>query len=215
MAVGGYQDSAIPPLRASLKLAEGDPDAALEELRQAEALSGTEFQTRSARAAILILPGWSDRRMDLASLRDTVLRLLPSVSGPDRSGYLLLAGLLSSALGQTDSALQLADRLEADGQPADARMLRADAAVRTGRYEEALLYLRDRAISGWYGNQVSVLNGISGRARFLQAEALFHTGRPEEALGWYGSLNENSLTDLSHAPLVEQRRKEILARLSR
>ncbi len=197
---------------AHLMLAKGDPAGARQELIRGSTLPGTEGTVLTVRAMTLLVPGAEPSRTELAELR-TTLSQAPSPS-PESSLSLLLTGLLSSALGESDSALKLASRVEELGSRDWAQSLRADVAFRQARYELVLDLLRDQRNGGWYGMVVSSLAGLDGRIRFLRAEALFQTGHLEEAAGWYGSLGEHSLADLGYWPAAQERRNQILARLS-
>ncbi len=200
---------------AHLRLAVGDAGAAREHMLAANSLPGTEGYVRTVRAATALLPMSLWSRKEIEAFRDTLQTTLPRTPEPYAPRYIMMIGALSAALGQPDSAAKVADLLQRDGYDNWAGLLRAEVASRVGDYEEVLTQLRNRGPVGWYGNVVSSLGGFEGRIRFLRAEALYHTGRLEEALGWYGSLGEHALSDLGYWPAAQERRQEILTRLSK
>jgi tetratricopeptide (TPR) repeat protein len=195
---------------AKIELTDGRWMAAAAELDSAARLdpgAALEYRAYYALTYFLKVP-----RAELVALRDALARWNPAaasraVDGPaamHRSVHrylkLYLLGMLDARLGEDGAALRHASELErADSSSPEgafafdqAKVVRAEVALRHGRTEEALATLEEAGF--WTSAGGLDLSGDSPfyghlHERFARAELLYKSGRMDEALRWYRSLS--------------------------
>jgi len=214
IARGFLQVARAPELRAlchimlaHLALAAGDPDAAREDLREAEALDrtwGVEM-----RALFALLPSAGASEAEIRGAHAALEALDPSESAP--SSFIVFAmhqdlhpairayllGLLELRLCEVSAAadrLETLAELEAGGPLVRNLTVELDAALARarGRPAEALSKLERARPELWYQLTVGSPFFTLASQRYLRAQLLEELGRPEEAVGWYRSIAERS-----------------------
>ncbi len=216
-----------------LKLSLGRLAVADRELRQASSPTEAAEEYRALAATVPFLSLPPERLEELRTVVESWPRAAPggmssfSPIEPHAAfpGHLraYVLGLLEARLGRPERALALAEELEALGEIPHAVGLhqdlaagvRAEVARLAGDPERVLALLADR--EGHYSYQLAVFSPLFSqvRERWMQAEALFELDRLEEADGWYESLAELNLFDLSYLAMSHLRRAEIADRLGR
>jgi tetratricopeptide (TPR) repeat protein/tRNA A-37 threonylcarbamoyl transferase component Bud32/TolB-like protein len=218
---------------AHLDLARGRWSAARAHLDAAAGLRprmATEYRALLSAAPFLQVPA-----DDLGAIRGELGRL--SINPPPETetsrtwsnphqglhGQLCayLQGLMCIGLGESQKALDFADRLEELGDLADSGHLVRDLAVNlrghaaAGRKnpEQALALLEKARMECRFDQ--SFLSPFFSQAheRFARAELLRRLGRECEAIAWYGSFAENSLYDLVYLAPAQRRLGDIYHRL--
>ena len=212
---------------AKLALAQGQWDAAQLEFAQAERTipSAKRLHALSATWPFLAVPS-----SDLTALRAQMEAWDPGAEAPEPTPgvasalrphlRLYLLGLLSSRLGDERQALHYADQLQGTGAPIEARTLirdlaqtiRADVALRRGRFGDALKMLE--SASGEMPPELLADPLYSTEnARYLRGEVLYRLGRDEEALRWFSNAFQGSPNELVHLAPAHFRQAELYERL--
>lgn len=198
--------------RAGLHLTLGRWNAAVRDLIAADAMGDD--------AALPMLALWSLAPFvppDSSRWRDLLNRLSlqqGTESQRKRSDY--LRGLLSVRLGDTISAVGLAERLESvpddAADPPGRRLalaIRAELALRRGAHADALRLLEQIGPSrGIDLLQDPLLN--QSHERFLRAELLRLAGRNDEALAWYEGLIDGPTLESIHVAPAYYRSARLL-----
>jgi tetratricopeptide (TPR) repeat protein len=227
-----------PPIRlgsqmflAWLELARGRwaaADTAFERAMRMEGASAVEFE----RAIGATLPFLQVPRVDLARIRSEIERTNPIVTPMDAATglattlrphlRLYLLSLLSTRLGDDQTAVQYANELAALAAPAGAAAVvhglaqtaRADVALRNGRPAEALALLEqvpgDVPLELVFQKAFATVReyGLE-HTRYLRAEALFAQKRWDDALRWYRTSFQGSPAELVYLAPSHLRRAQI------
>ncbi len=192
---------------ANLEVAGGRWASAREELREVESLNpalAIEY-----RALFAIHPFLGVQAAEIEGLRDE-LNAWDASSVPPGTNKLwwisshdgfhplfrtYLMGLLDVALGDYDSGMSAASRLQTASVPPPDTTLGADlahgllatAAWKQGRREEALSEFARATFEVSFSKQLASLFHFRSLDRFMRAELLYEMGRYEEAKSWYSS----------------------------
>jgi tetratricopeptide (TPR) repeat protein len=231
------QERRRPPIRlgaqlflAWLELARGRwsaGNAAFERAKTMEGANGVELE----RAIAATLPFLEIPLADLGEIRADVERLEPGAGSVQTGGIaaqlrphlrLYLLSLLSSRLGDRQTAARYAAELEAMPGPAEAsgvtrdfaRTARADIALREGNAAAALALLE--GVRGEVPLELVYLKVFATvrefgqeHARYLRAEALTALRRHDEALRWYQTSFQGSPAELVYLAPVHLRQAQI------
>jgi tetratricopeptide (TPR) repeat protein len=213
-----------PPIRlgaqlflAWLELARGRwsaASAAFETAKRMEGASGVELE----RAMAATLPFLQVPTADLGHVRTELERFDPNAGSPMPGGLaaslrphlrLYLLSLLSSRMGDDQTATRYAAELEALAAPAEAATVarglvqtaRADVALRNGKAAEALALLErvqgDVPLELVYLKVFATVREFGQEhARYLRAEALMELRRYDDALRWYQTSFQGSPAEL-------------------
>ena len=232
------QERRRPPIRlgaqlflAWLELARGRwsaGNAAFERAKTMEGASGVELERAIAAAT---LPFLQVPLADLGEIRADVERLDAGAGSVQTGGLaaqlrphlrLYLLSLLSSRLGDRQTAARYAAELEALPAPTEAsgltrdfaRTARADIALREGNAADALALLED--VRGEVPLELVYLKVFATvrefgqeHARYLRAEALMALRRYDEALRWYQTSFQGSPAELVYLAPVHLRQAQI------
>jgi tetratricopeptide (TPR) repeat protein len=218
---------------AWLHVAGNNWDRARQAFDEAERMSGGEM-VRTDRATAATLPFVNVPRADLESIRLGIQRWNPSeppsgtptLASALRPHFrLYLLGLLSARLGDDARASSSAREMEQLVPPPQGNSaveglvatVRADVALRRGRFAEALRLL-DAANGQLPVELVYVKPFVNSReysqelARYLRAEALLALGRDDEAARWFENSFQGSPMEMVYAIPVRERLAQIRGR---
>jgi tetratricopeptide (TPR) repeat protein len=215
---------------AWLEVARGRWTSAKDAFAEAEQMEGGSA-VQIDRAIAAMLPFLEVPRADLEGVRRDIEAWQPNAEPPTGNSNLAsalrpqlrlyLLGLLSSRLGDDESALRYARELEALSPPAGGRRVvqalagtvRADVALRAGNGAEALAQLQPA--NGEVPLElvtvrpfVNVREYSQEHSRWLRANALVMLGRNDEARRWFE-------TSFQGSPLEFVYRAPVYARLAR